>query len=251
MIHPIYPLQYLPSGHVFVHRRDDCAMLAAALEETGYDDELCLSLDFDPAFIARLMAAGFLVMSCALENDEKSGVTEKNYILMPKHHLIRSCLFFPDLHIKKSVQRLLSKYELRFDVEFDRIIDTCVAVYGDGWLTAPLVDAIKKIRRLDNTPARPVSFGLYRGGQLVAGEFGIVAGTVYTSYSGYHDEDNAGTVQMILLCRYLEKNGFAFWDLGMPLDYKLTLGAREISRGEFLDLFGKALHPRIIPIRNA
>jgi leucyl/phenylalanyl-tRNA--protein transferase len=45
---------------------------------------------------------------------------------------------------------------------------------------------------------------------------------------------------MILTAGYLEKSGFAFWDLGMPLDYKLTLGAREISREDFMDLFRKA-----------
>lgn len=180
------------------------------------------------------MAAGFLVMSF---------VQNGQYLLLPKHHLIRSCLFFPELHIKKNIRQRLQDYELYFDRDFDLILEKCVTIHGEDWLTPPLIRAIKEIRSGFNSsgtkdlPVKPVSFALYREGRLVAGEFGIAAGKVYTSYSGYYEEDNAGTVQMILTAQYLEKNGYDFWDLGMPLDYKLTLGAREISRKEFLQLF--------------
>ena len=85
--------------------------------------------------------------------------------------------------------------------------------------------------------ARPVSFALYREGKLAAGEFGVVAGRVYTSYSGYYDEDNAGTVQLILTTRYLLERNFAFFDLGMPLPYKTDLGAVDISPEAFVALF--------------
>ncbi|MCL2834104.1 MAG: GNAT family N-acetyltransferase [Treponema sp.] len=172
-----------------------------------------------------------------------SFVQNGQYLLLPKHHLIRSCLFFPELHIKKNIRQRLQDYELYFDRDFDLILEKCVTIHGEDWLTPPLIRAIKEIRSGFNSsgtkdlPVKPVSFALYREGRLVAGEFGIAAGKVYTSYSGYYEEDNAGTVQMILTAQYLEKNGYDFWDLGMPLDYKLTLGAREISRKEFLQLF--------------
>jgi Leu/Phe-tRNA-protein transferase len=87
-----------------------------------------------------------------------------------------------------------------------------------------------------------MSFALYRNGKLVAGEFGIKTGGVYTSYSGYYDEKNAGTVQMILTTMYLQEQGFAFFDLGMPLDYKNMLGARDISPQEFVSHFRAAVH---------
>jgi Leu/Phe-tRNA-protein transferase len=232
-------LRYTPSGHIFIDPEDDCDAVAALLPVVGYNEDFCLAKDFDPEFIARLMAAGFLVMSAVLpgEGPEEPEIT----ILLPKHHLIRSCLFFPELHIKKSIRSRLSRYELRFDVDFDLILDKCLETHGEDWLTPPLVAAIREIRRESGLPARPVSFGLYREGKLVAGEFGIVTGRadgrVYTSYSGFKDETNAGTVQMVLTAGYLEKAGFAFWDLGMPLDYKLTLGAREISREDFMEMF--------------
>jgi Leu/Phe-tRNA-protein transferase len=83
----------------------------------------------------------------------------------------------------------------------------------------------------------PASFALYRDGKLAAGEFGIICGKVYTSYSGFYDEDNAGTVQLILAARHLQEQGFSFFDLGMPLDYKTDLGAESISAEAFVKLF--------------
>jgi Leu/Phe-tRNA-protein transferase len=67
-------------------------------------------------------------------------------------------------------------------------------------------------------------------------------GRVYTSYSGYRDEDSAGTVQLVLTGRWLRDQGFDFWDLGMPLDYKDRLGAINMEPGDFVPRYRKAAH---------
>ena len=234
-------LRYTPTGWLVILPQDDPRLIVDAMLETGYSEEFCASPDFSPGFIARLMEAGFLVMSTKTMDEGD----DNNCILLPKLHLIRSVLFFENLHIKNSIKRYLSRYEIRADSDFDYILDRCVEVHGDDWLTPPLVDAIKIIREKENGNVRPavvkpMSFALYRDGKPVAGEFGIKAGRVYTSYSGYYDESNAGTVQLILTCRYLQEHGFAFFDLGMPLDYKADLGATEISPEEFVALFRAA-----------
>jgi Leu/Phe-tRNA-protein transferase len=240
-----YPLKIFPSGIVFLDPNDDCDTVAIILEEIGYSEDFCLALDFDPLFIAQLMAAGFLVMSSLFENpegaaNESETQEDKRFILLPKHHLLRSCLFFPELHVKKSIRPRLPLYDLYFDKDFDLILDKCIEIHGDDWLTEPLVNIIRKIRENENMPVRPVSFALYREGKLAAGEFGILCDRVYTSYSGYYEEPNAGSVQMILTAQWLDNMAFAFWDLGMTLPYKLTLGAREISRKEFMTHFRNA-----------
>jgi Leu/Phe-tRNA-protein transferase len=251
---------------ILISPKDDPGRIVDLMLETGYAEEFCIAINFDPSFIARLMDAGFLVMSTSAGGGR--------YVLLPKLHLVRSVLFFENLHVKKSIRRFLPRYELRFDEDFDRILDRCVAIHGDDWLTPPLVEAIRKIRgnllrklprifaamerrlktnrdldaaklHADNPGGGgifrggpyPVSFGVYRNGELRAGEFGVVAGRVYTSYSGYYDEDNAGTVQMILAARFLRERGFDFFDLGMPLDYKYDLGAQDLSPRRFVELF--------------
>jgi Leu/Phe-tRNA-protein transferase len=239
-------LKYTLSGHLYISPDDDCQKTVDAMIATDYGEEFCLAVDFSPEFVKRLMKAGFLVMSANLTEEKDE---EPAYILLPKLHLVRSVLFFENLHIKKSIRRFLDRYELRPDAEFDRIIERCVEIHGDDWLTPPLVDCVKRIRkshplteaenrRLLPTPdPRPVSFALYREGKLTAGEFGVVCGNVYTSYSGFYDEDNAGTVQIILAARHLQEQGFSFLDFGMPLDYKIDLGAVDIQPGEFIALF--------------
>jgi Leu/Phe-tRNA-protein transferase len=214
---------------------DDPRRIVDAMLQTGYKEEFCVSLDFSPDFIARLMAAGFLVMSIKVDD-----AADDYYILLPKLHLTRSALFFDRLHIKKSVKRHLNRYELRYDADFDFIVNRCLEIHGDDWLTAPLVAAIRNIRQNRFHEVYPASFALYRNDKLVAGEFGVKVGKVYTSYSGYYDEKNAGTVQLIHTARWLQEHGFAFFDLGMPMEYKTALGAEDINPEVFISLFRAA-----------
>jgi hypothetical protein len=289
-------LRYTQSGFIYITAEDDPDSIVNAMLQTNYSEEFCLASDFNPGFIADLMAAGFLVMSAKIDGDDGEKNAEKSrYILLPKLHLERSVLFFPNLHETKTVRRLLKRYELRFDgpplplaglemsgnpgeggnpapsgagtsaahADFSRILERCVQVHGADWLTPPLLETFLEIRRTAagggggrlkerwispharrRRPRRtvlPVSFGLYRDGELVAGEFGTVVGRVYTSYSGYRDEDSAGTAQLVLTGRYLRDGGYAFWDLGMPMDYKDRLGAVNVDPRRFVALYRGAL----------
>lgn len=251
----MYPLRYLPSGHILIDPEDDCDGVVDAMLETEYSGEFCFGLfnneepDLNAEFFNRLMEAGFLVMSAELQDNEAadsdpgdgdpSGIVPF-YIVLPKLHLVRSALFFPDLHVKRSIRPFLPRYELRFDADFDTILDKCLQIHGGAWLTPPLVEAIKTLRERKDLAARPVSFALYRDGDLKAGEIGVAMGRVYTSYSGFHGEDNAGTVQMIKMAEWMRDSGFDFLDFGMPLDYKTDLGAKNIMPRRFVELFRSA-----------
>jgi Leu/Phe-tRNA-protein transferase len=259
------PLKFTDSGHIFIEPGDDPWAIASILDLIAYQEEFCLALDFSPPFIARLMAAGFLVMS-EIPGDEEGG----RAILIPEMHLKRSVLFFDKLHESRTVRRLIPRYELKVEgldgkpdigprggSLFDVVLERCAQVHGEGWLTPALRRSFHALARTQcrgprdpredpsGPPAcregpRMAAFGLYREGRLVAGEFGAAAGRVYTSYSGYKEEDSAGTVQLILTGRRLRDSGLAFWDLGMLLPYKERLGAQAMDRGEFLDRFREA-----------
>jgi Leu/Phe-tRNA-protein transferase len=232
-----YPIRYLPSGHVFIDIKDDCDRVVDALLKTEYDEEFCIAAIFDEEFIGRLMEAGFLGMSAGLNDEERE---EPFYILLPKLHLVRSLLFYPDLRVKKSIRPFLSRYALGVDTDFDLVLDKCVQTHGDAWLTPPFVEILKSIHKRKDIRAKPVSFAVYRNRELKAGEIGVVMGRVYTSYTGFHEENNAGTVQMILMAQWLDKAGFDFLDFGMPLEYKTSLGARAVSPWRFVELFRTA-----------
>jgi len=88
---------------------------------------------------------------------------------------------------------------------------------------------------------RAVSVALYKDGRLVAGDLGMQIGKIYISFTGYHDEPYAGTVQLILIARYLAENGFVLWDFGPSTArwdaYKLRLGAEKMTTEAYLSLF--------------
>ncbi|MDR2402889.1 MAG: GNAT family N-acetyltransferase [Spirochaetaceae bacterium] len=249
-------MYFCKTGEILINPGDDPRQIVDFMLYINYSKEFCFAMSFDPAFIADLMGAGFLVMSARFA-DQPENPGESRYLLLPKLHLTRSVLFFPDIRETKTVRRLLKRYELRFDTDFDRILNRCVEVHGNDWLTPPLLESIRLIRERSlrftlrhpgkpvftgsYLPVRPVSFGVYRDEKLVAGEFGIIAGKVYTSYSGYRDEDSAGTVQMVLTGNYLQEKGFAFWDLGMPLPYKNRLGAFNVDPPQFVELFRRSV----------
>jgi Leu/Phe-tRNA-protein transferase len=233
-------LEITGSGHFFIAPDVNTDFLIDIIIAANYREEFCLSLSFSPGFIADLMYSGFLVMSARIDGTESENETEL-YVLLPKHHLVRNVLFFDELHVSKTAGRMIKRcspmYKLCVNTDYDAITAKCVERHGDGWLTKPLLKSMSRIRKSGVYSVTPCSFALYRDGVLCAGEFGVVAGRVYTSYSGWHDGNSEGTAQMILTARYLQNNGFAFWDLGMPLDYKYTLGARDIGIKEFIRIF--------------
>jgi len=223
---------YLESGRIVISEEDDPNEVIDFIINTDYPYETCFGVNFNIPYLTKLIKSGFLLMSGFY-------IYKNLYLLKAMHHLSRSVLFFEYLHIKKSIKKLLAKYELKENVEFDRIVDKCIENHDDHWLTKPLVDAIKEIHRINNPEVTFISFGLYRDGKLTAGEFGTKVGRIYTSYSGFHDENNSGTVQMILTAQFLEKNDYAFWDLGVPIKYKSNFGAWVINLEEFIYIWRK------------
>ena len=73
-------------------------------------------------------------------------------------------------------------------------------------------------------------------GNLVAGEIGYAIGGVYTSLSGFRKPGtkSAGTIQCCCVAALLRRSGFVIWDLGMGMEYKYKLGAKDVPRKEFL-----------------
>jgi len=213
--------------------------LADDLLEIDYPHEFLAAAFFDPAPLAALAGAGFLLMS-----QDLGGIT----ILLPKLHLERAVLAPRDFRTPKGLRGMRGTVstgtELRVSTDIEEAFDLCVERWGTDWLTSTLKRALAGFPRETETgqlpSVRPLSFSLYRGEKLAAVEFGAAAGGVYSSYSGTWIEKGAGKIQMALSAAWLSENGFELWDLGIPMDYKARLGAEYVDRRTFIARFRAA-----------
>ncbi len=196
----------------------------AALE--GTDDEFCLCPRIDREMVAAVCRHGYMPMATRV------GETD---ILLIKCHRERVVLEFPDLRVSRSTRRRARGLAFSVDRAFFQCLDGIAQHHPDNnWIIPPLAATFVS---LHERPLEGVSFHsaeIWDEDDLVAGEIGYVCGAVYTSVSGFYRKSGAGSVQLACLGRHLEKRGFAFWDLGMEVEYKRTLGARLLPRREFL-----------------
>jgi hypothetical protein len=91
-------------------------------------------------------------------------------------------------------------------------------------------------------------------GTVLGGELGYTIGATYTSLSGFLNRRdprhrNLGKAQLAALGAVLERNGYAFWNLGHPhMDYKIEMGAAILPRAAFLKRWraGIAARPAVV-----
>jgi Leu/Phe-tRNA-protein transferase len=207
--------------------------------EAEYPEEFCASISFEPDFVDSLCAAGFIPMATRDDGDGE--------YLIPKIHTIRSVMDPREILVTRTARRESSRYSFGLDARFGDVLDACVETHGDDWLRPPLRESwVELFYSRQERRCRFSSMELYAEGKfsardiLVAGEIGVFVGSCYTSLTGFRREPGSGTVQLAASARYLEASGVGLWDLGMPLDYKATLGAHNVSRSEFLRLFRAA-----------
>lgn len=207
------------------------------------------SLCFEPAFIIALVREGFLPICCELGGGATPGLCA--YVLLPKLHEQRCVLELGAMHVSRKVRKHAGRYTLTVCQAFFAVIEACIAQHGTSWLYPPMMRLFASLSvppsldGLQGSAPRFVSFELWsrppagsaEPPALVAGDLGCVVGRSYTSYSGFHAQSGAGSVQLALTAALLERAGFGWWDLGQEHGYKTVIGATVLPRAVFLRRF--------------
>lgn len=132
-------------------------------------------------------------------------------------------------------------FSCTIDRAFDRVIRACADTPRPGqsgtWLLPEMIEAYEAL----HAAGFAHSCEVWRDGELAGGIYGVALGRAFFGESMFHAVPHASKAALLALCGQLGAWGFEFLDCQQTTPHMLALGAREISRREFLDRLAGAL----------
>ncbi len=150
----------------------------------------------------------------------------------------RSVLEFEDLHVPRSLWRVIRKqaFEVRVDEDFDGVIRAC-ADREETWISPEIIDAYVRLHHAGKTH----SVEAYKDGGLAGGLYGVSLGGSFMGESMFTRMRDASKVCFVYLVERLKERGYELLDCQIQNPHLARLGAREIPEQEYLRRLKHAL----------
>jgi leucyl/phenylalanyl-tRNA--protein transferase len=150
----------------------------------------------------------------------------------------RSVLEFEDLHVSRSLGRVIRKgtFEVRVDEDFDGVIRACADREGT-WISPEIVDAYVRLHHA----GKAHSVEAYADGELAGGLYGVTLGAAFMGESMFTRMRDASKVCFVYLVDRLRQRGYELLDCQIQNPHLARLGAREIPEPEYLRRLQHAL----------
>jgi len=148
----------------------------------------------------------------------------------------RMVLFPEEIKISKSMQKVLKSAQFRVteNVAFEQVVSFCASVnrpkQEGTWITEGMKTAYASL----HYQGLAKSFEVWRENELVGGLYGVQTGKVFSGESMFSLESNASKVALIALTQSAAAHGIALIDCQLYTTHLQSMGAREISRAEFI-----------------
>ncbi|MHC5201934.1 leucyl/phenylalanyl-tRNA--protein transferase [Myroides sp. LJL119] len=150
----------------------------------------------------------------------------------------RMVLFLDEIKISKSMSRILAKNQFKVTVNkcFSQVISCCQTVDRKGqygtWITDDILQAYIEL----HVQGIAHSVEVWADNRLVGGLYGLDMRGVFCGESMFSLVSNASKVAFIFLVNYLKTRNFKLLDCQVYNPHLESLGAREISREEFMNI---------------
>jgi leucyl/phenylalanyl-tRNA---protein transferase len=139
-----------------------------------------------------------------------------------------------EFKLSRSLRKKIPRFEIRFDTAFSKVIRECSSVPRRGqsgsWIVPEMIEAYEELFALGYAH----SVEAYQNDELVGGLYGVCVGGVFCGESMFAKVTDASKVAFVVLIERLCEWGFDFIDCQVPTPHLKSLGAKEISRNEFL-----------------
>ncbi len=155
----------------------------------------------------------------------------------------RLVLLPDELKISRSLRQTIKKgdFKVTMDRAFNSVIRNCADVHlhedRGTWITDDMIKAYTKLYRSGYAH----SVETWYEGKLVGGLYGVSLGSAFFGESMFTKKSNASKVAFAAHVRQLKQWGFTLIDCQVTTGHLTSLGAREISRSEFLKMLGTAV----------
>ncbi len=154
----------------------------------------------------------------------------------------RAIFEFDRIHIPRRLLRLLrqGRFQVTCDRDFARVIRECATAgcrADQTWITSAMIRGYRRLHRLGFAH----SVEVWEGEQLVGGVYGVALAGLFAAESMFHTRSNASKVGLLHLLFHLLAKGYRLVDIQMLTPVTQALGAREISRNDYLRRLAVAL----------
>ena len=149
----------------------------------------------------------------------------------------RMVLFPAELKVSSSLKKTLKNtpFEVRFNSAFREVMQACANAKRDGqsgtWITADMINAYCELHR----QGFAMSAETWHNNVLIGGCYGIKIGNMFYGESMFHQVKDASKIAFVHLVRKLHAESIDLIDCQMKTEHLASLGAREISRVEFVN----------------
>ncbi len=161
----------------------------------------------------------------------------------------RGILRYEDLHLSQSFRKFLKKshYQIKFDHDFEEIILACASspnrkgIAADSmsstWITRKMIEAYISLYYAGHAHC----VGVYEGDELVGGLYGVKIKKFYSGESMFYKKTGTSKLALYALMQRLNTKGIHWIDTQMVTPVVASMGGKEISRKQFIDLLKQSL----------
>lgn len=148
----------------------------------------------------------------------------------------RMVLFPDEFYINNRLRRRLKQPQYRFswDEAFEQVMQTCADIPRRGetgtWILPEMLTAYTRLHEL----GRAHSVEVWNGHELIGGLYGVLLNHTFFAESMFSSQRDGSKMALAKLIERANAEGWKLIDCQFHTEHLASLGAREVSRSDFL-----------------
>jgi leucyl/phenylalanyl-tRNA--protein transferase len=187
-----------------------------------------MTATLDPRLLLQGYAAGIFPMADSRQADEIFWVEPRQRAILP----------LDGFHCARSLARRLrsGRFTVTRDEAFDAVVRAC-ADRSETWINASIEQATRNLHAAGHAH----SIECWRDEELVGGLYGVKLGRAFFGESMFSRTADASKVALAWLVARMKVGNFTLLDCQFITDHLASLGAKQVSRADYIVLLGSAL----------